>query len=206
MADIISPEKRSRNMSAIRSKNTKPEVYLRKLLFAQGYRYRIADKSVPGHPDIFLRKYNTAIFVNGCFWHRHSGCKYAYMPKSRMEFWQKKFDDNVQRDTIVKAELLKRGIKCLIVWECTIKKMCRSCSYRNFILRECISFILSSDRKAELQNHIVLSIIKKINNSHFHQSIFISYTAFLNVRHFYSHPKSSFQEEYFRSTLHIPIH
>ena len=78
MADIVSPEKRSQNMSAIRSKNTKPEVYLRKLLFAQGYRYRIADKSVPGHPDIFLRKYNTAIFVNGCFWHRHSGCKYAY--------------------------------------------------------------------------------------------------------------------------------
>ena len=66
MADIVSPEKRSQNMSAIRSKNTKPEVYLRKLLFAQGYRYRIADKSVPGHPDIFLRKYNTAIFVNGC--------------------------------------------------------------------------------------------------------------------------------------------
>lgn len=81
MADIVSPEKRSQNMSAIRSKNTKPEVYLRKLLFAQGYRYRIADKSVPGHPDIFLRKYNTAIFVNGCFWHRHPGCKYAYTPK-----------------------------------------------------------------------------------------------------------------------------
>lgn len=74
MADIVSPEKRSQNMSAIRSKNTKPEVYLRKLLFAQGYRYRIADKSVPGHPDIFLRKYNTAIFVNGCFWHRHPAC------------------------------------------------------------------------------------------------------------------------------------
>ncbi len=90
MADIVSPEKRSQNMSAIRSKNTKPEVYLRKLLFAQGYRYRIADKSVPGHPDIFLRKYNTAIFVNGCFWHRHPGCKYAYTPKSRVEFWQKK--------------------------------------------------------------------------------------------------------------------
>ena len=89
MADIVSPEKRSQNMSAIRSKNTKPEVYLRKLLFAQGYRYRIADKSVPGHPDIFLRKYNTAIFVNGCFWHRHPDCKYAYTPKSRVEFWQK---------------------------------------------------------------------------------------------------------------------
>ena len=103
MADIVSPEKRSQNMSAIRSKDTKPEVYLRKLLFAQGYRYRIADKSVPGHPDIFLRKYNTAIFVNGCFWHRHPDCKYAYTPKSRVEFWQKKFDDNVQRDAVVKA-------------------------------------------------------------------------------------------------------
>lgn len=115
MADIVSPEKRSQNMSAIRSKNTKPEVYLRKLLFAQGYRYRIADKSVPGHPDIFLCKYNTAIFVNGCFWHRHQGCKYAYTPKSRVEFWQKKFDDNVRRDSAVKAELLEHGIKCLIV-------------------------------------------------------------------------------------------
>ena len=123
MADIVSPEKRSQNMSAIRSKNTKPEVYLRKLLFAQGYRYRIAGKSVPGHPDIFLRKYNTAIFVNGCFWHRHPGCKYAYTPKSRVEFWQKKFDDNVRRDSAVKAELLEHGIKCLIVWECTIKRM-----------------------------------------------------------------------------------
>lgn len=81
MADIVSPEKRSQNMSAIRSKNTKPEVYLRKLLFAQGYRYRIADKSVPGHPDIFLRKYNTAIFVNGCFWHRHlSGGRLSFPP------------------------------------------------------------------------------------------------------------------------------
>ena len=126
MADIVSPEKRSQNMSAIRSKNTKPEVYLRKLLFAQGYRYRIADKSVPGHPDIFLRKYNTAVFVNGCFWHRHSGCKYAYMPKSRVDFWQKKFDDNVRRDAAVKAELLERGIKCLIVWECTIKQMMKN--------------------------------------------------------------------------------
>lgn len=112
-------------------KNTKPEVYLRKLLFAQGYRYRIADKSVPGHPDIFLRKYNTAIFVNGCFWHRHPGCKYAYTPKSRVEFWQKKFDDNVRRDSAVKAELLEHGIKCLIVWECTIKRMVKSSDVEN---------------------------------------------------------------------------
>lgn len=82
MTDIKSPEERSRNMAAIRSKDTKPEVYLRKLLFAQGYRYRKNYKKIPGHPDIYLPKYRTAIFVHGCFWHRHQGCKYAYMPKA----------------------------------------------------------------------------------------------------------------------------
>lgn len=123
MADIVSAEQRSRNMAAIRSRDTKPEVYLRKLLFSRGYRYRIADKSVPGHPDIFLRRYNTAIFVHGCFWHRHQGCKYAYTPKSRVDFWQKKFDDNVRRDKIVQNELQAKKIKCLIVWECTIRQM-----------------------------------------------------------------------------------
>lgn len=123
MADIVSPEQRSKNMSAILSKNTKPEIYLRKLLFARGYRYRIAECSVPGHPDIFMRKYNTAIFVHGCYWHRHFGCKYSYMPKSRVDFWQKKFNANVQRDSIVKAELETLGIKYLLIWECTVRSM-----------------------------------------------------------------------------------
>lgn len=150
MADIISPEQRSKNMSAIRSKNTKPEVYLRKLLFALGYRYRIADKSVPGHPDIFLRKYNTAIFVNGCFWHRHQGCKYAYTPKSRVEFWQKKFDDNIRRDNDVVAALSDRGIKRLVVWECTIKRMAKDEQYKTFVLDECRQFLLSSVSQEEL--------------------------------------------------------
>ena len=150
MADIVSPEKRSQNMSAIRSKNTKPEVYLRKLLFAQGYRYRIADKSVPGHPDIFLRKYNTAIFVNGCFWHRHPGCKYAYTPKSRVEFWQKKFDDNVRRDSAVKAELLEHGIKLLTVWECAIRRMQRDKIEEERALAKIILFVKSNEKKAEI--------------------------------------------------------
>lgn len=126
MADIVSPEQRSKNMSAIRSKNTKPEVYFRKLLFAKGYRYRIAEKNIPGHPDMFLRKYNTAIFIHGCFWHRHPGCKYAYMPKSRVEFWQKKFDANIKRDYIVKAELQTLKVKCLLIWECAVKSMMKS--------------------------------------------------------------------------------
>ena len=150
MADIVSAEQRSRNMAAIRSRDTKPEVYLRKLLFAKGYRYRIADKTVPGHPDIFLRKYNTAIFVHGCFWHRHQNCKYAYMPKSRVEFWQKKFDDNVRRDKILQDELQTRNIKCLIVWECTIKQMIKNVELEDFTVNRCVSFLLSAEQQLEL--------------------------------------------------------
>lgn len=144
MADIVSPEQRSRNMAAIRSKNTKPEIYLRKLLFAKGYRYRIAPDYVPGHPDIFIRKYNTAIFVHGCFWHRHQGCKYAYSPKSRVDFWQKKFDDNVRRDAVVREELQKQGIKCLIVWECTINQMIKFQLTETETLRKICAFLNSS--------------------------------------------------------------
>lgn len=121
--DIKSSEERSRNMAAIRSKNTKPEIYFRKLLFAQGYRYSLNSNNVLGHPDMYLRKYNTAVFIHGCFWHRHSGCRYVYMPKSRVEFWQKKFEANVKRDYVVKMELQDKRIKCLIVWECTLKDM-----------------------------------------------------------------------------------
>lgn len=150
MADILSPEQRSRNMAAIRSKNTKPEMYFRKLMFARGYRYRISEKSVQGHPDIFLHKYNTAIFVHGCFWHRHQGCKYAYMPKSRQEFWQRKFDDNVRRDQIVKDELQKQNIKCLIVWECTIRKMMKNLETESCIIEKCIDFMLSDEKILEL--------------------------------------------------------
>lgn len=124
--DIKTPEERSKNMAAIRSKDTKPEIYFRKRLFALGYRYSLNSKKISGHPDIYLRKYNTAIFIHGCFWHRHSGCQYAYVPKSRIEFWQKKFEANVKRDYVVRMELRDRGIKCLIVWECTVKKMKRN--------------------------------------------------------------------------------
>lgn len=87
--DIKTPEERSKNMAAIHSRNTKPEIWFRKQLFARGYRYRLNTNRIQGHPDIYLRKYNTAIFIHGCFWQRHQGCKYAYMPKSRVEFWNK---------------------------------------------------------------------------------------------------------------------
>lgn len=150
MADIVSPERRSKNMSAIRSKDTKPEIYLRKLLFAKGYRYRIAEKSIPGHPDMFLRKYNTAIFVHGCFWHRHQNCKYAYTPKSRVEFWQKKFDDNLRRDAAVRKELQEKEIKCLVVWECTIKQMMKHPQFMHQVVSQCSEFIQSDKLCLEL--------------------------------------------------------
>ena len=150
MADIVSPERRSKNMSAIRSKDTKPEIYLRKLLFAEGFRYRISEKTIPGHPDMFLRRYNTAIFVHGCFWHRHPGCKYAYTPKSRVEFWQKKFGDNVRRDAVVKAGLQENKIKCLVVWECTIKQMMKSQQFKDQTMTDICSFIASNCMKMEI--------------------------------------------------------
>ena len=148
--DIKSPEERSSNMAAIRSKDTRPEIYFRKLLFAQGYRYSLNSKKIPGHPDIYLRKYNTAIFIHGCFWHRHSGCKYAYMPKSRVEFWQKKFKANVKRDYIVRMELQDKGIKCLVVWECTVKKMKRNSVNCEKYLKETEDFLENDEMFLEI--------------------------------------------------------
>lgn len=148
--DIKSPEERSKNMAAIRSKNTKPEIYFRKLLFAQGYRYSLNFKTVPGHPDIYLRKYNTAIFVHGCFWHRHPNCKYAYMPKSRAEFWQNKFEANIKRDYVVRMELQDRDIKCLIVWECTVKQMIKNYENSTLYLEMVETFLKTKDLFLEL--------------------------------------------------------
>ena len=144
MADTISPERRSRNMSAIKSKDTKPEAYLRKLLYHQGFRYRKNYSGVFGHPDIYLPKYKTAIFVHGCYWHRHTGCQYAYRPKSRVEFWKKKFDDNVRRDQFVQDTLGSQGIRCLIVWECTVKRMRNEKDYEQNVLEKIIHFVKSS--------------------------------------------------------------
>ena len=112
---------RSKNMSAIKSKNTKPEVEVRKLLHAMGFRFRLHKKDLPGSPDIVLPKYKTVIFVHGCFWHRHQNCKYASNPKTRVDFWNKKFKDNIERDIKVRKELENLEWNCLIIWECQIK-------------------------------------------------------------------------------------
>ena len=150
MADNHTPEVRSYNMSRIRSKDTKPEIWLRKQLFKRGFRYRKNVKYIPGKPDLFLRKYNTAIFVNGCFWHRHAGCKYAYTPKSRTEYWNSKFIANVKRDKEIQNQLTGLGIKWLIIWECTINKMNRHEEYADATLKQMVDFLVSDSMNVEL--------------------------------------------------------
>ncbi len=116
--DKLTKEKRSWNMSRIRGKDTKPEVIVRSLLHKMGYRFRLHVKTLTGCPDIVLPKYKAVIFVHGCFWHRHPGCKYAYTPKSRQDFWTKKFQKTVERHEIVTRELEGQGWKTLVLWEC----------------------------------------------------------------------------------------
>lgn len=109
-------------MSKIRGKDTKPEILLRKRLFQLGFRYRINDKKLPGKPDIVLRKYNTIIFVNGCFWHGHKGCRYFVVPKTRTQFWTEKINGNISRDNSNILQLESSGWQVLTVWECELKK------------------------------------------------------------------------------------
>ena len=150
MADIKTPEERSRNMAAIKGKDTGPEIYLRKLLFSEGYRYRKYPVYIPGHPDLWLKKYNTAIFVNGFFWHRHQGCRYAYIPKTRHEFWNTKFEQNVKRDQTVRIELQKKGIRCLIIWECTLRNARKKGGAPDDMLRQIQQFLQSDTSNHEI--------------------------------------------------------
>jgi|SRR5690554_1811611 len=121
MADVHDRKTRSRNMAAIKGKDTKPEVWLRKELFKRGFRYRLHRKDLPGKPDIVLPRFKTVIFVNGCFWHCHEGCHYFRIPASNKDFWIHKLSDNKNRDRKNHAALLETGWKVIIVWECAIK-------------------------------------------------------------------------------------
>lgn len=119
--DKISPQQRHNNMASIHAKNTKPEIIVRKYLWRHGFRYRLNNPRLPGHPDIVLRKYRTCIFVNGCFWHGHDGCKYFRMPKTNVDFWTKKIKRNKERDREEQQQLAKMGWHCITVWECELK-------------------------------------------------------------------------------------
>lgn len=121
MADVHNPVQRSYNMSRIRSKNTKPEELVRKYLFSRGFRYRKNDSRLPGKPDIVLPKYRTVIFVNGCFWHGHTGCRYFVWPQNNADFWKDKITSNIARDRRTLAFLQAAGWDVIIVWECQLK-------------------------------------------------------------------------------------
>jgi len=123
MTDTHSKTVRSYNMSRIRSKNTKPELAVRKYLFAHGFRYRLHDKKLPGKPDIILPKYKTVLFVHGCFWHAHENCRYAIMPKSNTDYWTGKISGNVSRDFSSSKKLLDTGWKIIVIWECNLRKL-----------------------------------------------------------------------------------
>ena len=122
MADTLTKEKRSWNMSRIRGKDTQVEVKVRKYLFSKGFRYRKNVTDLPGKPDIVLPKYKTVVFIHGCFWHRHPGCKYSYTPKSNIEFWEKKFSANVKNDDIKKKQLEDDGWRVIVLWECDVER------------------------------------------------------------------------------------
>jgi DNA mismatch endonuclease (patch repair protein) len=121
--DSLSKEHRSWNMAQIKSKNTKPEIAVRKLLHRCGFRFRLHKKELPGKPDIVLPKWRVVIFVHGCFWHRHPNCKYAYLPKSNQDFWKNKFVDTVRRDQRNQNTLKALGWRTIVIWECELKKM-----------------------------------------------------------------------------------
>ena len=121
MTDVHNKEVRSYNMSRIKNKDTKPEEIVRKFLFSKGLRYRKNDKRYPGHPDIVLPKYRSIVFVHGCFWHLHENCRYAKLPSSNIEFWNKKLYGNKERDSVIQKKLIESGWRVFIIWECQLK-------------------------------------------------------------------------------------
>lgn len=142
MTDIKTPEQRSRNMAAIRGKDTKPEIIVRKYLFSRGLRFRVQVRKLPGTPDIVLTKYKTVVFVNGCFWHGHEECKYFRLPKSNVEFWREKIERNIERDRESMKALFDLGWKVVRVWECEL----RNKANREVTLNKIYNSITSADR------------------------------------------------------------
>ena len=122
MADIVDAKTRSRMMSGIRGRNTRPELALRRALHRMGLRYRIHVRSLPGNPDLVFPRFNAVLFVHGCFWHRHRGCRYSTVPATRRDFWERKFEQNDNRDGKVKEELREKGWRIATVWECALRQ------------------------------------------------------------------------------------
>ena len=145
MVDVVDKPTRSRMMAGIRAKNTKPEVRLRSALHRLGFRFRIHDRALPGRPDIVLPRYRAAVQVHGCFWHRHEGCRFASNPLSNCEFWQAKFEGNVQRDRAAELSLQEHGWRTGVIWECAIKE--RGAAQ---VARELAAWLTSRSDKVEI--------------------------------------------------------
>lgn len=122
MSDTMTPEQRSRCMAAVHSRDTSPEVLVRKFLFAKGLRFRVCDKKLPGKPDIVLPKYKTVIFIDGCFWHGHEGCKCYRLPHTHVDFWRSKINTNTLRDRRNDTDLMNAGWRVIRLWECEIRR------------------------------------------------------------------------------------
>lgn len=152
MPNQIDKATRSRIMAAIRSKDTKPEKWVRSALHKRGFRFRLHKKLLPGSPDLVLRKYKAVIFINGCFWHQHQNCKVAHIPGTRREFWEKKFARNVARDQEVLYRLKVMGWRAAIVWECGLDK-----KSRDVVLSQLISWLRSSSEYFEMPVYDELS-------------------------------------------------
>lgn len=145
MADVFSRKKRSDVMASIRARDTLPEIDVRRFLWSRGFRYRLHVSRLPGRPDIYLKKFRAAILVNGCFWHQHRNCRFAGMPKSNIEFWERKLRGNVQRDRNVGEQLLQAGVRVMTVWACSLGTGRR---VRTFNRLE--RWLLSQRRRAEI--------------------------------------------------------
>lgn len=146
MTDRLTPQQRHNTMAAIKGKNTKPEMIVRRYLWNNGFRYRLNHPRLPGKPDIVLRKYRTCIFINGCFWHGHEGCKLYTIPKSNIDYWKSKITRNKERDIEVQKKLAAMGWHCLTIWECQLSPSLRCQTLQS------LSFTLNS---IFLQNHKV---------------------------------------------------
>lgn len=144
MADRVTPETRSRMMASIRSRDTKPELVVRRYLHRAGFRYRISPRNLPGRPDIVLRRHRVAVFVHGCFWHGHQGCRFARIPTTRTAFWADKISSNRVRDGAKEALLNQSDWRVAVVWECALK------GSQETALQRLVAFILADDQSIDI--------------------------------------------------------
>lgn len=160
MTDTMTAEQRHRCMSSIRSRDTRPETIVRHYLFAHGFRYRKNVRSLPGTPDIVLRRYRTVIFINGCFWHGHEGCRYFRLPKTNTDFWQQKIERNQERDIRKHAQLRRMGWHVIQVWECQLKPQERTATLRSIEQTLCELYL--DDNSVVRAENIVLAAEEEV--------------------------------------------